>query len=87
MRGPGFLRAALPRLAKPKHVERAAWPHRPSAASRPSGKLQHQPAPLCVLAARREQARCRGEVDVGNEQSLLTVGLIAQQRSVGAHHR
>jgi hypothetical protein len=39
------------------------------------------------LAPRREQACGCGDVDFRDEQSLLTVRLIAEQRPVGTYHR
>ena len=37
--------------------------------------------------ARREEACGRGDVDVRDEQSLLTVWLVAEQCPVRPHHR
>src|SRR5258706_15789933 len=39
------------------------------------------------FAARREEACCRSDVDVRDEQPFFTVWLIAEQRPVGPHDR
>src|SRR5580700_9793980 len=42
---------------------------------------------LYRFAARREEPRGLGNVDVRDEQSFFTVWLVAEQSPVGPHHR
>jgi hypothetical protein len=42
---------------------------------------------LTVFTARREEACGLPNVDIRDEQPWLAVGLVAEQRSVGPHHR
>src|SRR5882724_6276706 len=42
--------------------------------------------PLKTLPPPRKQPRRRREIDVCDEQALLTVGLVAEQRPIGVHH-